>query len=710
VSYFQIGVSPDRSLRNAGRAGFNTPTQATAKVRGLSPVEESEPKGVSKAPSAGLKGFKSLGSGAGFETNRFSPPNEPLDRETFLEDITPKSDSGLITMFDKIYREDAVAGAATDLIATLPWSDWTLSGVDDPAIMKIYEEAMESFNPEVTMPEVSRDYLKHGRVIMSLPFNEDTQTWDRPIPIDLMYADLTPIPIMGYDPLIDLRASPEMSALLKSKDPRARVPLASLPAKFRKQLMNGKVPLDTMTTLFLSRRVSLTDWKGTSLYYRILPYYAIERALMTSTLSAARRRTRSILHLTVGIEDKWDPTPEQLNEVIEAFETTEEDPVGAVIATRSGIEANEIRSGGDFWKISEEADFLKTGKLAALGLSESFLSGEASYSTVDASMSVFVENLKSFRATLTQRTFYDKYLDVLARVHNFTKRKKADLAHGVRTTTLATTDEAMSIRKSDLLMPTIHWTKNLSPESDASYMDILEKVSQQGVPVTIKQWASAAGIDISDLEQMLPEDQELRARLKKFLPKPPPQEGGGEGGGDFGAFSTADIRGSLALGSVLEDSKDNRSVLGITHKEFSSVVATLTHDNRKQRILRDDVALSRWLSERYDGDSTKVDNVRYLLTKSGFADCRISTGYIHNLAFKLQEKAKLNIKNRDVLKRIQTEVAILAAIYNFKSDRDIVSNSERSRLRRIAVDNSVKSAYARNTKTSTPASKLYAGV
>ncbi len=716
MSYFRIGVSPEGSYRNAGKAGIATEKTATASSVGLK--ASADARAAAKAKKSTLGGGYRV-TASGFETNRFTPPSEPLERDSFLDDIAPKSDAAAISLFNRIYREDAVAGAATDLIATLPWSDYTLSGIQDPAIMKIYEEAMEKFNPEVVMPDISRDYLKIGRVIMSLVFNEDDQTWDNTIPIDPTFCDIIPIPIYGAEPKIDMRMSPEMEMFLKSKDPRDRMWLSKMPAKLRKQLLAGKAPLDNMTTMFLARRVSLTDWKGTSLYHRILPYYAIEKALMSSTLSAARRRTRSILHLTCGIEDKWDPTPEELSDIIEAFETTEEDPVGAVIATRSGIEAAEIRSGADFWKISEEADFLKSGKLSALGLSESFLSGEASYSTVDASMSVFVESLKSFRNTLTTKTFYDKYFDTLARAHGFEKRKEADLAHGVRTSSKTyvranpTVEEAMGIQKRDLLIPSIHWTKNLSPESDANYMDILEKAQSKGVPVTLKQWASAAGIDISTLEQMLPEDAELRKRIKKFLPKPPPGEEGEGGDGGFGAFSSSnvDVTGTIALGSVLKDDPKNRSVFGVKHKEFATVVAMLTKDNRTQRILRDDTALSRWLNERYEGDEKKVQATRYLLTRCGFADCRIEVPFINNLALRLNEAAKANMSDRKTLKLIQTELVVLAAIYNFKSDKDIYSNTERARARNTSIETSTAGILKRvGSGNKLSRTSLYSGV
>lgn len=68
----------------------------------------------------------------------------------------------------------------------------------------------------------------------------------------------------------------------------------------------------------------------------------------------------------------------------------------------------------------------------ALGLSDTFLSGEASYSTMEASLSVFMENIKCLRAFMEKRVFEDKLFDIIARANNLTKKKKADLDHGVK--------------------------------------------------------------------------------------------------------------------------------------------------------------------------------------------------------------------------------------------------------------------------------------
>lgn len=610
-------------------------------------------------------------SGSGFSTNRFAPNTEQLDRTSLLDDITPKSDTALMTLFEQICEKDSVAGPATALISNMPWSDWSLSGIDDPAVMRIYEDAMEAFDPITQMPELTREYLLYGRFISSLIFDETQATWTHTINHNPKYVTITPSPIRNLPPLIDLQPSPEMQTFLASKDKRWLNQKAFIPEDMLKGLKKGKAELNPLTTLFVPRRETSTDWKGTSMFMRILPYFALEKALMQSSISASRRRTRSILHLTVGIDGTWEPENYEIDAVSTAFQATEEDPVGAIIATRSGIEASEVRSGGDFWKISEESDYLKNSKLNAFGLSESFLTGEASYNTTEASMSVFIEGIKALRTTLEKRVFEDKVFDVLARAHDLTKRKKADASHHVRTTPLrrsyASLEDGLAIPKRDLLLPKIHWTKNLSPNSDANYIELLKSVQEQGIPVTMKMWASAGGIDLNDLEQTLEEDKLIRERFKKFKPAPPPGAEG-EGDGGFGAFSSfVDTDALVVLGSFTDhDDHKHGNFFGVPYSELRAIALDLCSSNVRMRVLRDNSALGSYLSARFDGDTTKVDAAKYMLTRMNLARAHVSNTFIEAMASKLTITCA-NTKDKKKLKALKTEVEILMAVHQLST-------------------------------------------
>lgn len=49
-----------------------------------------------------------------------------------------------------------------------------------------------------------------------------------------------------------------------------------------------------------------------------------------------------ILHVVVGIDDIWEPSDQELEDVCQLFVTALEDPKGGVVATRTGVTAYVI--------------------------------------------------------------------------------------------------------------------------------------------------------------------------------------------------------------------------------------------------------------------------------------------------------------------------------------------------------------------------------
>jgi hypothetical protein len=534
------------------------------------------------------------------------------------------------------------------------------------------------FNPVVRMPEIHGEFLKQGRSISTLIFSQETNTWADIIGHNPVHCQLKPIPISGFDPVVDVTTSPEMREFLASRDQRFSEAQKRLPDRLAKALKSGKTELDPLTTLFVPRRVSMYDWKGTSLFWRVLPYYAIEKALMQSTISSARRRTRSILHAQVGIDNVWEPTDTELDEVTTLFLESEEDPAGAVIATRNGVNVSEVRSGSDHWKISEEQDQLRAAKLNALGMSESILSGEANFNTMDATLTMFVEGQKVARTHLTNVVIYRMLFAQIARVHNLTRgdTSHADAAHGVRTggrrLTMASplsTEDALKIPFKDLQMPMLHWTKNLSPQSDQAYMDVLEKAEAKGVPITISMWASAAGIDLQQLMQTLPDDKKLRDKLDKFKPKTAAADEGGGFGGGGGAFGSrqpynqflVDDLGIGAMASIIGIGPDN-TLFGVAVSKIQDIFDTVTANHRTMAVLRDWPALEHTIRQEVETDA-QVDAVKYMFARAGYARCPVDGLFLTNVAETIAKEAESPKLTKERLELLRSELSIIAMIY-----------------------------------------------
>jgi PAS domain S-box-containing protein len=138
------------------------------------------------------------------------------------------------------------------------------------------------------------------------------------------------------------------------------------------KITSGSMELDPLSTIFIPRRTFSKNDTVTSYLRRLLPIYLIEKNLYRGTLVESARRQRGILHVSLGDGDQWIPTVQDLEFITELFMGADSDPLGAIIATRTGIQVEEHRQGGDFWKVSDYEDTVLAHKLRALGISEAF--------------------------------------------------------------------------------------------------------------------------------------------------------------------------------------------------------------------------------------------------------------------------------------------------------------------------------------------------
>lgn len=503
-------------------------------------------------------GFNSNLGGSSANVDRYNPVRDRLDEGSVIEDWIPRDASGLDEMFRLMYHRDHIAGTIVDLICDLIWSPYDLTGVKDAYIRKIYEDSMDAIDVVATMPDITREFLVLGRTVSSMIFDKSRGVFSDIVSHDPSFVRLTPIPIKGFDPKIDLIPSPSMRQFIDSEDPRDVDARKVLPEAFLEAIRQasggmassrgggpggsgrnpgsirggggavgvdyGGIPLDPINTLFIPRRVFNYDMIGTSFFTRLISFWALEKALLNATMTSARRRSRALLHIKAGIDNVWEPTAEEIDNIAGMFIQADEDPVGAVVATRTGVDANEIRDGRDFYKWADEWDLLNEGKLRALGANDALLTGDATYSNQETAKLFFMEKAKALRDMLTARVFYNRLFPLLARIHGFRKRTQAELNHRIRIGGSPdspdfgrlTQRQALEIPDSELIIPTVSWQKQLVYDIDEKQLDIYERLKEQDVPVTLKQVANAGGVSLDDVMSDLEEDAALRKRVAKW--------------------------------------------------------------------------------------------------------------------------------------------------------------------------------------------------
>ena len=292
---------------------------------------------------------------------------------------------------------------------------------------------------------------------------------------------------------------------------------------------------------------------NTSLFTRIVKAIALEKPLFDAMAVGARRRAGGITHLTVGT-DQWEPDESELKAVVDSFISADEDPIGAIVATRTGVEASRLDSNQSIWKLSDEIDMLTSMKMRALGISDALLSGDASFNTMEMALTVFLDRVRALREYVTRRVAVRKVFNTLAKAHEFYVRKQADLAHGVRTgvgmieaqavsrsvilggdptmpvpqspgayAPVKMLDDTPSLPGTDvderLDIPDIIWAKSLQPQYDDTYISILERLEEKGIKIPLRKWAAAGGQDLDSLIGGYDNDIEYRKQIATYTDK-----------------------------------------------------------------------------------------------------------------------------------------------------------------------------------------------
>lgn len=462
----------------------------------------------------GAFGLGSLGGNSSMNVQM----SGPMATVGMLSYLVPQQEDMLRQYYRDIYYYDPVCGAAIDMLSSFPFSDFSLTGVDNDKLEK-YQESLARLNIRSLMPDISTTYLVDGQFISSLIFNKTEKIFVDLVIYPVDNCQIEQLPFYSADPKIVVKNTDAMVRFMNSSDPQADVIRRLLPANIQQVYKSKAFQLDGMTTLYMARRPLPGD-EPASFLKRVLPIYLLEKTLYRGTLVEAMKRQRSMLHVQMG-DDTHEFTPEEMAETVNQFQLADLDPLGAVIGTRNNVQATELRQGGDFWKSTDVIDVLTPYKLRAMGISEAFLSGDSNYSNVETALSVFMENTDAYRSFLTYETFTNKIFPIVAIYNNYYKPGKEQRIRS---------KEHLKYQASnyqDLEIPTVHWHKRLSAKEDDNVMDTLEKLEEKGLPIPLRMWAAAGKVDLNAYYRDLQEDKEVRDKIAKFT-KGMPNTGGGD--------------------------------------------------------------------------------------------------------------------------------------------------------------------------------------
>jgi hypothetical protein len=515
-----------------------------------------------------------------------------------LDGIVPdQSEETLIPFYRDIYYHDAIGGSACDLTATFPFSDWTLSGVDNERA-QVYGEALSRLNMRTLMPEIGLHYLVDGDFIGSLIYEKEIKNFKDVFIHDRLFCQIKPSPFYSMDPVILAQPSARLRQFMSVPSPALKQLLSNYPAHLVDAFRGAPTTLDPLTTLHVARR-GLSDRMSGSVSYlkRIFPIYLLEKTLYRGTLIELSKRQRSTTHVQVG-GDNWEPTEAEMEDILAKFQSTEMDPLGAWITTRQDVQVNEIRQAGDFTKWTDFSEQFVQMKLRALCVSEAFLAGDANFSTAENALTVFLENIDAFRNFLTFKVLNYKLFPLIAVANGFYKKDSKPPRDASKQ------DMLMDVKyHKNFDIPTVIWQKQLIGRDGPSKLEMLNALADKGFPIAMRTWASAAGLDIGSLLNDLDEEEELRKTLAEydkkikatgFDPAANGMDTGMEGGED--------------LGNMADDNFDLSSVSPSRRHEVRQAIRQFKDSQRSLKR----VGISKRSMVR-----SNIDTGAHTLTKTG---------------------------------------------------------------------------------------------
>lgn len=557
------------------------------------------PSSLRSAETASARRAEYATDSLNFVTNEVLLTNllTPVLAEFLNTDTEYGTNWTLNNIYRDIYYHDHISGSIVDLLSVLPFSEFSLSGLKDKRTLQLFMDGVDSLNCTTLLPTIAVEYLVIGSYLGSYLWNPETRNIGGIMNHDIDFSTITPTPFHGVDPIIDIKAYPRLTKFLKIQgDPRAAKLMDLLPEEFKGSLQGktvGNIPLNPETTIFIPRRGLAKDFAGVSYYKRVLAAWLAEKALIRGTIDQAYKRQRAALHIQAGNGTDWLPTQQQLEQITQLFMNIDLDPLGATIVTRDGINVSEVRRGDDFYKWSDAVDTYKNIKLNALGQSDSVLSSDANYSTMEQTMSVFIEQQKSMRTIVAQEVFKNRIFPKIAKEHGI-------YSSHMETASRLDGSEFVHMRNSELAysnlgIPSMHWHKTLSPESDQAYLELLSGLEEKGIPIPIRLMYAAGGVDIRSVLNGTKDDLDIRKKLADYKGKidefkPQQDDLSSDGGADYEGASVRRLNpldrkfdGQLMELSFVDNNgkrrvttlKGRKQAMDKYHKTVASVMAEL---------------------------------------------------------------------------------------------------------------------------------------
>lgn len=467
-------------------------TDASQQVRSL--FDDTLPKGATwdarrTAQAYGVGGMFGLpnmpgGGGAGGGRNMYTvqrpyqPEFESPDRQQYPVHRI------LANRYWRLFiKLDPIIGTGLDMYSEMAWSDCKLTGEGvEGEVRDVYESMWEACNVLTLLPAMTREFLGIGEVIPHCFFDDSEGMWTYIALHNPDNLEVIDAPFIKMEPIVEFVPDDRLRAILTSSDPELQSIRDKMPPELIAKLysrQNIRINTDVNAT-FISRKLHPYETRGTSILSRMWRILMYEDAIFNASIATARRHAGPIKIAKLGNpQTNWIPGPEQERRFSELVAQAELDP-HAWIVYHYGVQLEAFGTTERVMTINREWEIIERIKLAAMGISRSFLTGELTFASATAGLQVFLRRLLALRNFFETVWLRTKFFRPIAEINQFYKRDKSELDHRIRVKRTA-----QEIREQKrLIVPKIDWANKLNPMVDKDLISAYEQLERLGLRIS----------------------------------------------------------------------------------------------------------------------------------------------------------------------------------------------------------------------------------
>lgn len=405
------------------------------------------------------------------------------------------------------YKWHPMVGNLINLHSELPLSRFALRGIDDPKILGFYEDMVESAELHLKMVELLRQYFMFGEVTPFAFWSDEYNCFT-----DLTFLDSNYLYVKGHYLLhsedgddvefYELEPDPLLINMVKSDDYVNRLLRGYLDENFVAAVQqNKRLLLSNFSTYMIRHRARWSDLRGTSMILRCLKSLLYSDKLRESQYSIADGHINPRWIWKLGqagdlATGGYMPTEDDLSAFRDLLIEANNDPIFTII-THYAVNVDAVGLSGKLLPLKQEYDQIENDILVALFSNKAVTTGSGpNFATASVAFRTMMSRYIPIRARV-ERYLYQKIFAPVAYANKFYKRKKADIAHGVRTG-----DE----ESNQLIIPTIDWRSKANLLDDGSIKSIVSSMVNAG-KMPMKILCEALDLDYSEVRNYLYSEQ-----------------------------------------------------------------------------------------------------------------------------------------------------------------------------------------------------------